>query len=135
VASTRKLNLELVKHVHKRAIKCVFKVKKHKLAEQGIDIDSLTHDRKEELLNNMQLEEEFRDAVGTKNVPEKEEQRGKLQEEDYNELRDQLRADLNGRMEQEIKDSKSFILGMEELLRKEIDHIQQQLIKIDNQVQ
>ena len=35
-----------MKQVHKRSAKCMFKLKKQKLAEKGIDIDSLPHDKK-----------------------------------------------------------------------------------------
>ena len=66
----------------------------------------------------MHLHEEFKDEVEAKTAPEKEDSRVKLQEEDYKQLRERLEGDLKLRMEQEIKDSKNYILEMDELLRK-----------------
>ena len=57
VSHSRKGSLDLIKQVHKRALKSVFKQKKAKLLEQGIDLDSQTYDKKEELLKNLELHE------------------------------------------------------------------------------
>lgn len=55
-------NLGVISDVHKRATKTVYRLKKLHLAEQGIEIDSLTHDKREDLLQNLHLQETFGDV-------------------------------------------------------------------------
>jgi hypothetical protein len=45
--------------VHKRATKTAFKLKKQYLTEQGIDLDTLSYDKRQEYLEKMELREEF----------------------------------------------------------------------------
>ena len=40
-------NLGLIKDVHKRATKTIYRLKKAHLAEKGIELDNLTHDKRE----------------------------------------------------------------------------------------
>jgi len=41
--------------VHQRATKTAFKLKKQYLTEQGIDLDALTYDKRQELLEKTEL--------------------------------------------------------------------------------
>lgn len=47
--------MQLIKDVHKRSIKLVFKLKKDQLIRKGIDMDHLSHEKKEELLASIKL--------------------------------------------------------------------------------
>ena len=68
----------------------MFKLKKQKLAEKGIDIDSLPHDKKQELLNNLKIQEEFNEIFPNNTAPEKVDHTEKQTPEEYAVLRGQL---------------------------------------------
>jgi hypothetical protein len=47
VGYSRKENLDLIKETHQKATKRVFQLKKEHLALQGINIDELSHDKRQ----------------------------------------------------------------------------------------
>ena len=59
IGESKRNHFGLIKEVHKRSTKTVYRLKKLHLAEEGIDIDDVTHDKREELLNKLQLKEHF----------------------------------------------------------------------------
>jgi len=78
--------MENIKNAHKKAIKMIFKIKKEMLMEKGIDINLVTHEKKEEYLQSIKLEADL-------NLDEGEENKNKklvAEEEEMNKMKDKI---------------------------------------------
>jgi hypothetical protein len=110
VGKRKRDNLALIKEVHQRATKTVFKLKKMRLADQGIDLDVLNYDKREEHLRNMQLKEEFGelDEIFQGEGRKKQQPENNLAKEMEKEKENWL-AELKDKITLELKHSKQYI--------------------------